>query len=120
MALRLDDIQKKKTIKKVETQENKSRVLRPWESFEKLGNQTRTVGAQEAVLKAKRTVENNNSMVNDLREGFVAVGVDGELNQVLEDRNKEFEFNNMDLNVNIHKIKTNSGLMGRIREFFGS
>ena len=120
MALRLDDIQKKKVIKKVETKDNKVRVLRPWESFETLGNQTRTVGAQEAVLKAKKIVESNNSMVNNLRDGFVATSVDSDLNSTLEERNKEFEFKGMDMNVNIHKIKTNSGLFGKIRELFGN
>jgi hypothetical protein len=120
VALSLNDIQKKKTIKKVDKDENKSRVLRPWESFEQRGNQTRTIGAQEAVIKARKIVENNNTMVENLREGFVGKETDQRLNKNLENRSKEFEFDNIDLNANIHKIKTNNGLLGRIREIFGS
>jgi len=120
MALRLEDIQKKKVVKAPEQEENKTRVLRPWESFETLGNQTRTIAAQEAVIKAKKIVESNNNLVDELRDGFVEKDVNSDLNSVLDERNKEFEFNNMDLSANIHKIKTNSGLFGRIRGFFGN
>jgi hypothetical protein len=70
MAIKLEDI---KNIKKIllgaHKIENK-KLLRPWDDYDKLGFQTRTILAREAVKKAREIVKKNNSMVNQLRESF--------------------------------------------------
>jgi hypothetical protein len=67
MAICLDDIRKSKNEKKEKKEVLKTRSLRPWETYESLGPQTRTIRAQEAVLRARKIVERNNEMVKALR-----------------------------------------------------
>lgn len=47
--------------------------LRPWESFEKRGLQTRTIAAREAVKKAQTIVKRNQTFSADLRKRFADI-----------------------------------------------
>ena len=67
MAIGLSDIKNsKKNLNKNQSGE-KQKALRPWEGYDNYGIKTRTLGAQEAVRKAKEIVENNNRMISDLK-----------------------------------------------------
>ncbi len=68
MAIGLKDIKNTRKEKKDGLIDQKDRVLRPWEAYESLGVQTRTVSAQEAVKRAKLTVQKNNEMVENLKK----------------------------------------------------
>lgn len=68
MAIGLKDIKNPRKEKKDGLIDQKDRVLRPWEAYESLGVQTRTVSAQEAVKRAKLTVQKNNEMVESLKK----------------------------------------------------
>ena len=65
MALSLKDIAKPAKQQKTEPAEIdiKEHSIRPWESFEELTLQTRTVTAREAVYKAKHIVRENEQMI---------------------------------------------------------
>ncbi len=57
MALSLDQINKhKKSAPATAECPDKKQLLRPWQSFDKLGTQTRTVAAKEAVERARRMI----------------------------------------------------------------
>ncbi len=81
MALGLNDIKKNKVAKYTdfssldrqqpenrEDQQTTNKPLRPWESFNETKHRTRTVGAQEAVRKARTIVEKNNAISATLLE----------------------------------------------------
>jgi hypothetical protein len=68
VAIGLKDIKNPRKEKKDGLMDQKDRVLRPWEAYESLGVQTRTVSAQEAVKRAKLTVQKNNEMVENLKK----------------------------------------------------
>jgi hypothetical protein len=46
----------------------KEKALRPWQGYEDLGNQTRTVVAREAVRKAILTKEKNNIWIKNFKK----------------------------------------------------
>lgn len=68
MAIGLKDIRNPRKEKKDGLQDQKEKVLRPWETYDSLGIQTRTVSAQEAVKQARLTVQKNNEMVENLKK----------------------------------------------------
>lgn len=68
MAIGLKDIKNPRKEKREGAQDQKEKVLRPWETYDSLGIQTRTVTAQEAVRQARITVQKNNEMVENLKK----------------------------------------------------
>ncbi len=70
MAISLEQIQKSKPDFKKTNKFEKEKVLRPWETFDQLGTQTRTIAAKEAVRKAQIIVQKNSQMIKDLKEQF--------------------------------------------------
>jgi len=105
MALNLTDVKKKKSIPIIQTQEilhiekteknhsfknmallkpqAKEKVLKPWEHYDEVGNQTRTIVAQEAVRRAREIVRKNNLFAKKLRDKF----------QKIEEEHKEASTN---------------------------
>lgn len=57
MALSLKDLKKDKKTSVLQTLSQQKKVLRPWESYDQSGNQTRTLRAKEAVLKSQQKVD---------------------------------------------------------------
>ena len=73
MAIGLSDIQKRKQgFKQSFSAPENDKLLRPWQSYDNLGTQTRTYVAQEAVRKAKDIVKKNNRMVEDFIKNMEA------------------------------------------------
>ncbi|HLE11056.1 MAG: hypothetical protein A2504_01840 [Bdellovibrionales bacterium RIFOXYD12_FULL_39_22] len=70
MALSLDKLTTPKKLSPSKHTLQKDKVLRPWETFDQLGNQTRTVAAKEAVLKAQKIVLKNNAMVEEIKRKY--------------------------------------------------
>ena len=68
MAIGLKDIRNPRKERKDGLPDQKEKVLRPWETYDSLGIQTRTVSAQEAVKHARLTVQKNNEMVENLKK----------------------------------------------------
>ena len=68
MAIGLKDIKNPRKDKRDGLPDHKEKVLRPWETYDSLGVQTRTVAAQEAVKQARITVKKNNAMVELLKK----------------------------------------------------
>jgi len=68
MAISLKDVKNRKKGKKGDNKLLKDKVLRPWQGYEELGSQTRTVAAREAVKSAKLTVQKNNVWVDNLKK----------------------------------------------------
>ncbi len=68
MAIGLKDIKNPRKDKVETIPDQKEKVLRPWEAYESLGPQTRTVSAQEAVKRARQTVQKNNEFVENLKK----------------------------------------------------
>jgi hypothetical protein len=117
MAICLDDLKKSKRLGKEVPKSVKSRSLRPWESYDEIDCQTRTVGAQEAVAKAREIVKLNNKMVDNLRLGIKSEERLKELDRKLE-RDKYF-FSSFDTTVKKpYKIKSKGGLFGLFRDIF--
>lgn len=71
MALGLEDLNQNLKTNENHFPVDKERVLRPWEGYDKLGSQTRTIAAREAVKKAKKIVEQNDMMVEDMRKNHL-------------------------------------------------
>ena len=88
MAICLDDLKKNKKSSKDSLRSAKPRSLRPWESYDEIEGQTRTVGAQEAVVKAREIVKLNNEMVEELREGVKSAEKLKELDKKLDTPNR--------------------------------
>lgn len=90
MALGLNDINKNKKRQKklveIENDFDKERVLRPWEGFEDLGGQTRTIIAQEAVRKARQIVERNNAMTQKFEEEWNRRKEEKEFNEFMQQK----------------------------------
>ncbi|MBL6989224.1 MAG: hypothetical protein ISR65_05575 [Bacteriovoracaceae bacterium] len=49
---------------------DKKRILRPWEGVEKLGLQTRTIQAREAVINAQQIQSRNNELIDKLKDNL--------------------------------------------------
>ena len=117
MAICLDDLKKTKKSGKEVSRAVKPRSLRPWESYDEIDCQTRTVGAQEAVEKAREIVKLNNKMVDNLRLGIKSEERLKELDRKLE-RDKYF-LSSFDVSVKKpYKIKSKGGLFGLFRDIF--
>ena len=120
MALSLNDLKKTKTHKNEPSFQDKERSLRPWETFDKLGTQTRTLAARDAVKKAREIVELNNSMVEKLRTGHVSAENISSLEERIEFKNQQFSFQDNDLDSAIHKINTRPKIVTFFKDMFGA
>lgn len=113
MAIGLLDIKNTKKSLKSEKSGGKEKALRPWEGYETHGNQTRTVGAQEAVRKAREIVENNNKMIRKLKID-IGNGIEAH-----KDPNGKSESESMSQELILRepiKIKSKSGIFGLFRD----
>ena len=119
MAICLDDLKKNKKSPKDPPRSAKPRSLRPWESYDEIEGQTRTVGAQEAVVKAREIVKLNNEMVEELREGVKSAEKLKELDRKLEG-NTSFASNFKSTGKKPYKIKSKGGIFGLFRDIFRS
>ena len=117
MAICLDDLKKNKKTSKDLTRTTKPRSLRPWESYDEIEGQTRTVGAQEAVVKAREIVKLNNEMVEELREGVKSAEKLKELDRKLEGNNS-FSSKLKSIGKKPYKIKSKGGIFGLFRDIF--
>jgi len=119
MAICLDDLKKSKKSSKDTQKSVKPRSLRPWESYDEIDCQTRTVGAQEAVNKAREIVRMNNQMVEKLRTGIKSAEKLKELDRKLE-KGKLFLSSFNTSGKKPYKIKSKGGLFGLFRDIFRS
>ena len=117
MAICLNDLKKNKKGSKDSFKPAKPRSLRPWESYDEIDGQTRTVGAQEAVVKAREIVKLNNEMVEELREGVKSAEKLKELDKKLE-VNAAFPSNFKPSGKKPYKIKSRGGIFGLFRDIF--
>lgn len=90
MAIGLKDIKNPRREKREGLQEQKEKVLRPWETYDSLGIQTRTVAAQEAVKQARITVQKNIEMVENLKKNSYKPKEKSDLNLEANGRPKGF------------------------------
>lgn len=136
MALRLDDLEKSpqkkgfsasqwldKSISEAKegpTQKREKAVLqhklRPWENYEDVELTTRTYAAQEALLKAQRICEKNESMARSLREGHVSAEIEQKLSEEQQRREQAFDFSATEMNPREAKIKTAPSWLSFMRD----
>ena len=117
MAICLNDLKKSKKGSKEPIKPVKPRSLRPWETYDEIEGQTRTVGAQEAVVKAREIVKFNNEMVQELREGVKSAEKLKELDKKLE-VDASFSSNLKPSGKKPYKIKSRGGIFGLFRDIF--
>jgi len=111
VAISLKDVKRSKKGKKEDISTLKEKVLRPWQGYEDLGSQTRTLMAREAVKSAKLTVQKNNVWVENLKKRSYK-SLDGKVPEL-----QEFE---MSLKVyKVYKFKKLTGLFWYIRHIIG-
>ena len=121
MALRLNDVRSKnKNLKETVKDNEEQRVLRPWEGFDKLGSQTRTLGAREAVKKAREKVETNNDLVEKLRDGFVEIEKSRKWDDEVDQKQLELDREIKELSSEMKKINTQPGVITFFKEMFKS
>ncbi len=119
MAIRLNDVTAKNKATKARTTEiAEQRSLRPWESFDKLGAQTRTISAREAVKNARRKVQENNELVNKLREGFVEVEKARDWDNFVDNKQIKLDQEIKELSSEMKKINTKPGVISFFKEMF--
>lgn len=136
MALRLDDLEKSPRKKDFsasqwldqsmsEAEERKTSVrdkallqqkLRPWENFEDVDLTTRTYAAQEALYKAQKIREKNESMARSMREGHVSAEVEQKLSEEQQRRERAFDFSATQMNPREAKIKTAPSWLSFMRD----
>ena len=113
MAIGLLDIKKSKKNLKPGVFKEKDKALRPWEAYDTGANQTRTVGAQEAVRKAREIVENNNLMVQKLKMD-VKKEIFVHQDNLVENENSQ---NSQEEKIPAPiKVKSKSGIFGLFRD----
>lgn len=121
MALRLNDVTAKNKATRVKSNEiEEQRVLRPWETFDRLGAQTRTISAREAVKNARRKVQENNDLVNKLREGFVEVEKARDWDNFVDNKQIKLDQEIKELSSEMKKINTKPGVISFFKEMFKS
>ncbi|MFG1499596.1 hypothetical protein ABMA70_05245 [Halobacteriovorax sp. XZX-3] len=119
MAIGLNDITAKKQAKKVEVVSAVEEVLekqqRPWDG--KFQAQKSSV-ANQAVKRAREITAKNELHAKELRQNFTSAQKELEINQYIENREKEFV--NLDSSKNMLKsrtrIKTQRSLFKRLRD----
>jgi uncharacterized coiled-coil DUF342 family protein len=121
MALRLNDVQNKnkdlsENVKEIE----EKRILRPWEGFDKLGSQTRTLTAREAVKNAREKVESNNELVDKLRAGFVELEESRKWDEEVDQKQINLDREIKELSSEMKKINTRPGVVSFFKEMFKS
>lgn len=119
MALGLGDIQKHGQKNRSSNNELKQRVLRPWETFDQRGLQTRTSQAQEAVKRAREIVARNNSMVDQLREGVVDEQKLKDIEVSEAERLRGFDDEATEFVVAPIQVQKGKGIFSLIRDVFG-
>jgi hypothetical protein len=111
MAISLKDVKKSKKGKKEGIRTLKDKVLRPWQGYEELGSQTRTLAAREAVKNAKLIVQKNNVWVDNLKKRSY---------KPLEEECSESQEIQMRLKVyKVYRFKKLTGLFWYIRNIIG-
>ncbi|ATH08540.1 hypothetical protein BIY24_11435 [Halobacteriovorax marinus] len=121
MALRLNDVTAKNKATKAKSMEvEEQRVLRPWEGFEKLGTQTRTIAAREAVKNARKKVQENNDLVDKLRDGFVELEKARDWDSYVDDKQLKLDQEIKELSSEMKKINTKPGVISFFKEMFKS
>jgi len=111
MAISLKDIKKSKKGNKGQFRTLKDKVLRPWQGYEELGSQTRTLAGREAVKNAKLIVQKNNVWVANLKKRSY---------KPLEEKGREELEIRMRLKVyEVYKFKKLTGLFHFIRNMIG-
>ena len=119
MAIRLNDVTAKNKATKVKASElEEQRVLRPWETFDKLGAQTRTISAREAVKSARKKVQENNELVDKLREGFVEVEKARDWDSFVDNKQLQLDQDIKELSSEMKKINTKPGAISFFKEMF--
>jgi hypothetical protein len=119
VAIRLNDVTTKNKERKDKLDlEDKERVLRPWETFEKLGAQTRTLGAREAVKSAREKVKTNNELVDRLRDGFVEMEKARDWDAQIDSKQIRLDSDIKDLSSSLKKINTKPGVISFFKEMF--
>lgn len=122
MALRLDDLKSKNKISPVvefsnsdyeqytpaKTLADKNAQLRPWQGSDSIELETRTYAANEAVLRAREKVKNNEKLAHDLREGFVSAQMVDQLKEQQDQRDKFFNFRDQVDQADQARIRTSS------------
>lgn len=137
MALRLDDLEKSpqkkgfsasqwldksiseaKEVKKTQNREKATlqQKLRPWENYEDVELTTRTYAAQEALLKAQKIREKNETMARSLREGHVSAEIEKKLSEEQQKREQAFDFSATEMNPREAKIKTAPSWLSFMRD----
>lgn len=119
MALGLGDIQKHGQKSREAGLELKQRVLRPWETFDQRGLQTRTNQAQAAVKRAKEIVARNNAMVEELRTGVVDEQKLREMEEFEALRLRRFDEEETEFIVAPIQVQKGKGIFSLIRDVFG-
>lgn len=119
MAIRLNDVTAKNKVTRAKSAEiEEQRVLRPWETFDKLGAQTRTISAREAVKNARRKVQENNELVDRLREGFVEVEKARDWDNFVDTKQMELDQEIKELSSEMKKINTKPSVISFFKEMF--
>jgi len=119
MAIRLNDVTAKNKERKEKLSPiDKERVLRPWETFEKLGAQTRTLGAREAVKSAREKVKSNNELVDRLRDGFVEMEEARNWDAEIDSKQIKLDSDIKELSSSLKKINTKPGVISFFKEMF--
>ena len=106
MALSLDQLNKKSEKRQLPKSMHKSKVLRPWETFDQLGSQTRTISAKEAVIRAQKIVDRNNNLVEKLKSDIVKtdLSLDNTM-EFIDDRKPSTENSDHTDNENSHELE---------------
>lgn len=136
MALRLDDLEKSpqrkgfsasqwldKSINEANEEKNQVREkallqqkLRPWENYDDVELTTRTYAAQEALLKAQKIREKNETMARSMREGHVSAEIEQKLSEEQQKREQAFNFTATEMNPRDAKIKTAPSWLSFMRD----
>lgn len=117
MAIGLEDLNCNQIKNQKMPHQDKERVLRPWEGYEKLGNQTRTITAREAVKKARLIVDKNENMAKELRVDRVPQKVINDLENKMLKKEEQF-FISEEKTINFEKIKNKKTLVRFIKGLF--
>ena len=89
----------------------KDKVLRPWQGYEELGSQTRTMAAREAVKNAKLIVQKNDVWVENLKKrSYKPIEEEGLENPDMKMRLKVYK---------VYRFKKLTGLFWAIRNIIG-
>jgi hypothetical protein len=123
MALSLQDVTssaaKKKKAQLTKTPSNK-KTLYPWEGEENMASDVRTFSAKQAVIRARKIVEKNNVIVENLRDDYVSKSSITKLEEELKGRNDMFRFDEGSFGGDSISVKSEKSLWSSIKGMFKS